>query len=302
VLTDADGGTGTFSVTGTGLTEGTTYFARAYATNNLDTAYGAEIILTTDTTVALTNGFGTVIDRSILAGDTQRFRFGLAFPSDAILASTGLNAATWELRDGNGRLVDSGSGNVDFGGLLPTGQYLLSLTGTGDDPQTFSLELDASIEAVPKPDLSIGTTPSAPIGINAYAPTMQQGSVNSQRAAPKTFFAQVGNDGLLPDAMQLRGSAGNSLFAVGYFSGGGNVTAQMIAGTFATAVMGPDDPPIGLSVTITPNKRLLTKKVKKGKRTVTTYLRKTYAGFIEARAAGNTALSDTVRYQVTTTP
>jgi formylglycine-generating enzyme required for sulfatase activity len=301
-LAAASGGTGTFSVTATGLTEGTTYFARAYATNNLGTAYGSEIVLTTDTTVPLTNGFGAVIDRSILAGDTQRFRLSLAFPSDAAFASAGLNAATWELRDGNGGLVDSGSGNVDFGGLLLSGDYLLSLNSTGDDPQTFSLELDASIEARPRPDLSIGLTASAATGAGVYSPTAQSVTVLSRRGVAKTVFARIDNDGLLPDAMRLRGSARNSLFAVSYFSGGGNVTAQMIAGTFATAVMGPDDAPIGLSVTITPNKRLVTRQVRQGGRLVTTYLRKTYAGFIEARAAGNTALSDAVRYQVTTTP
>jgi formylglycine-generating enzyme required for sulfatase activity len=302
VLTAATVGTGTFSVTATGLSEGVTYFARAYATNNLGTSYGAEIVLTTDTAVILTDGIGRVTGRSILAGDTQLFRFGLARPSVTAFTITGMDSAIWELRDGNGGVVVSGTGNFGIGGVLLAGNYALSITNGGATVPAFSLSIDASVEARPKPDASIGTTPSATIGINAYAPTVQQGSVNSKRAVPKTFFAQVGNDGLLPDGMRLRGSVGNSLFAVSYFSGGGNVTAQMIAGTFATAVMGPDDAPIGLSVTITPNKRLVTRQVRQGGRLVTTYLRKTYAGFIEARAAGNTALSDTVRYQVTTTP
>lgn len=45
----------------------------------------------------------------------------------------------------------SGNGNVEFGGLLLSGDYLLSLIGTGGATQTLSLDLDASIEVVPKP-------------------------------------------------------------------------------------------------------------------------------------------------------
>ena len=117
-----------------------------------------------------------------------------------------------------------------------------------------------------------------------------------------TLFAKVANDDLLPDAMKLRGSSGDKFFAVSYTTAGANVTASMIAGTFATEVMGPDDAAVGMTVTITPNKRLLTKKVKKGKRVLTTTLRKTHSGLIEATAAGDPTRSDTVRYQVTTTP
>ncbi len=102
--------------------------------------------------------------------------------------------------------------------------------------------------------------------------------------------------------MTLRGSGGSSLFAVSYTTAEGDVTAAVIAGTFATEVMGPDDAAVGITVTITPNKRLLTKKVKKGKRLLTTYLRKTHSGLIEATATDDPTRSDTVRYQVTTTP
>jgi formylglycine-generating enzyme required for sulfatase activity len=164
-LAAASGGTGTFSVVAAGLAAGTTYHARAYATNTLGSSYGENVVFTTDTTVPLTEGLGTVTGRTLLAGDTQRFRFSLAFPSDAAFTTTGLDAATWELRDGGGALVDSGSGNVDFGGLLLSGQYLLSLTSTGGTTQTFSLDLDASLEAVPKPDLSIGSDPTAAPGV-----------------------------------------------------------------------------------------------------------------------------------------
>ncbi len=132
-------------------------------------------------------------------------------------------------------------------------------------------------------------------GLKVFSPAAQSISLLSRRGVPKTFFARIDTDGLLPDAMRLRGSAGNRLFAVGYFSGGSNVTARMIAGTFVTAVMGPDDEPVAFSVTVTPNKRLIIRKVKKGKRVLTTYPRKTHSGLIEATATGDSTRTDRVR-------
>ena len=154
----------------------------------------------------------------------------------------------------------------------------------------------------PKPDLSIGADPTAATGVGVYPPTAQSIALLSRRGDPVTVFAKVANDDLLPDAMKLRGSSGDKFFAVSYSTAGANVTAAVIAGTFATEVIGPDDAAVGMTVTITPNKRLLTKKVKKGKRVLTTTLRKTYSGLIEATAAEDPTRSDTVRYQVTTTP
>jgi hypothetical protein len=302
VLTTAGGGVGPFTATATGLAAGTTYHARAFATNNLGTSYGENVSFTTDTAVPLTEGIGTVTGRALLAGDIQRFGFNLAFPSDAAFSTTGLDASTWELRDGGGPLVASGTGNVDFSGLLLSGNYVLSITSTGGTTQTFSLDLDASLKAVPRPDVSIGSDPTAATGAEVYSPVVQSVALLSRRGAPVSLFAKVANEGILPDAMTLRGSSGDNFFAVSYATAEGNVTAQMIAGSFATSVMGQDDPPVALTVSVSPNKRLLTKKVKKGKRLLTTYLRKNYSGLIEAKAAGDANLSDTVRYQVTTTP
>ncbi len=56
-------GTGTFVSTLTGLVKGTTYFLRAYATNDYGTAYGNELIITTDEIHFSPNlTYGTVTD------------------------------------------------------------------------------------------------------------------------------------------------------------------------------------------------------------------------------------------------
>jgi hypothetical protein len=156
--------------------------------------------------------------------------------------------------------------------------------------------------AVPKPDLSIGADPTAATGAEEYSPVIQSVALLSRRGATVKLFAKVANEGLLPDAMRLRGSSGDNFFAVSYATAEGNVTAAVIAGSFATPVLSQDDSPVNLTVSVSPNKRLLTKKVKKGKRALTTTLRKTYSGFIEATATDDPTRSDAVRYKVTTTP
>jgi hypothetical protein len=300
-LTAASAGTGPITVTASGLAEGTTYHARAYATNSLGTTYGENVVFTTDTNVVFADGIGTVSGRTILAGDLHRFRFTLTRQIDAAFSTIGMDSASWELRDGSNTVLASGGGNVDFSGVLPAGDYVLGIASTGAAAQAFSLTLDASIEARPKPDLSIGDTPAAASGADLHPPAVQSIVVLSRRAVARTIFAQADNDGPVPDSMSLRGSAGARLFAVTYFSGGANVTAQMIAGTHTTAVMDDDDPPVSLLVTLVPNRRLVTRRVRQGERLVTKYLRRTYSGFIEATAESDGTRSDTVRFQITTT-
>jgi hypothetical protein len=212
-----------------------------------------------------------------------------------------MDSASWELRDGSNTVLASGGGNLGFTGVLPAGDYVLGIASTGAAAQAFSLTLDASIEARPKPDLSIGDTPAAASGADLHPPAVQSIVVLSRRAVARTIFAQADNDGPVPDSMSLRGSAGARHFAVTYFSGGANVTAQMIAGTHTTAVMDDDDPPVSLVVMAVPNRRLLTRRVRQGERLVTKYLRRTYSGFIEATAESDGTRSDTVRFQITTT-
>ena len=52
-------------------------------------------------------------------------------PSQSRITSALCSPASGAGRDGGGALVDSGNGNVDFGGLLLSGQYLLTVTSSG---------------------------------------------------------------------------------------------------------------------------------------------------------------------------
>ena len=70
------------------------------------------------------------------------------------------------------------------------------------------------------------------------------------------------------------------------------------------AVLDEDDAPVPISARITPNKKNkgIVKKVRRGSRLITTYLRKTFPGTVVASASSDASLSDTVSYRVNTVP
>jgi hypothetical protein len=303
--TTTGGGLGTFTVNIAGLSAATTYAFKGFVTTTVGTSYTGVTFFTTDTTVTFTGGVGTVSNRAIRGGDTQLFKFNLAEGRSVVFSGTGATAQMqWELRDGSNTLIDSGTGNVDFSQVLESGDYSLRITNGGTPTQTFSLNLDASNVAEPKPDVSVGLTAAATTGVNVYSPAVQTALANSRRAAPVTVFFLIDNDGPLADTMRIAGTGGNTLFGVAYNSSAGNVTATVVAGTFTTASITEDGAPVSLSAQVTPNKRNkgIVKKVRRGKRLVTTYLRKTFIGTVRASASSDAGLSDTAGYQVTTTP
>ncbi len=139
-----------------------------------------------------------------------------------VFSGTGATAQMqWELRDGSNTLIDSGTGNVDFSQVLESGDYSLRITNGGTPTQTFSLNLDASNVAKPKPDVSVGLTAAATTGVNVYSPAVQTALATSRRAAPVTVFFLVDNDGPLADTMRIAGTGGNTLFGVAYNSSAG---------------------------------------------------------------------------------
>jgi formylglycine-generating enzyme required for sulfatase activity len=299
--------TGVFTVPVTGLTQGTGYSYKAYATNSQGTAYTSVGTFTTTGSTPLSNR----IPVSNLSGSQGSERhFQIDVPRGATKLRLQLSGGSGDgdlyvrylaepTRDSFDHYLNLPGNNETFVVSLPeAGTWQIMLYGYSDYA---GVQLVATT-GNPKPDLSIGPSPTAATGKGLYPPAVQTVTVMSRRGAPKTLFAQVGNDGSFPDTMRLLGSAGNRLFAVSYFSGGGNVTAQMIAGTFGTPLMGPGDPPLRLTVSVAPKQRLITKKVKKGNRFVPTYLRKTYNGFVEARSVDDTSLYDAARFQVKTTP
>jgi hypothetical protein len=278
-----------------GLAIGGADLARLAARGNLQLG-------TRETGLDLTGGDASVTDREIQGGDTHRFAFAIDSAKKARLTSTGLVNASWELRDANNALIASGNGNVGIDNVLAPGSYLLNVTNVGSAAGTYSLEVDASSDALPRPDVSIGRSAFAARGRNVYAPSPQVASVFSRRGAPVMLLSLIENDSDLPEPMRIHGSAGNGVFAVNYVLGGNNITSQVVAGTFTTTELAAGDEPVQIAVSVVPNRRRVTRELRDGNRITAQYLRKSFSGILRASAESSAAFYDQVIFEVTTTP
>lgn len=286
-------GTGDFVSALTGLAPGTTYRARAYASNAAGTGYGATILFTTDETIDLSGGTATR-DRTIEAGDRQVFHFTLAGPRHALFTATGGAALRAALYDGSGGLIVSFDGDGDFslGDLLYAGSYELHVhrTAGAGAAQDYTLAFDAATVAETLPDVGVGVSALVQTGVGIQGGGAGQVlSLGSRKAVAVRGVATFRNGGTLPDELILSGSGGSALFAVAYLGEGGNVTAQMLAGTLRTPVLEEGDEAVAVQVSVVPNRKKLSKK-KKGKRTVT--LKRTHVLSIRAVSDFDPAITD----------
>lgn len=283
---------GVFTVAASSLTPGTTYAYKGYATNAAGTAYTSVARFTTDTEITFTGGVGTLPNRQILGGDSHGFTFTLANAAQANFTSTGAAGLDWELRDASDQVVANGSGNLAISELLDAGAYRLVFGNPGATTETFSLNLDGSATAAPRPDISVGPNAAAPIGANAYA-GVQRATIIARRAAPRNGFANVDNDGAQPTAIRFQARRGNSLFRVSYLGPGGNITAQAIGAGFQTPVLAQGDAAIGFRARVIPNRRKLVRRV--GRRT--RVRRAVFTSTVRATAVVNPGLSDVGQLQ-----
>lgn len=282
-VTDAtvSGTTDVFTVPVTALAPSTTYAFKAFATSAAGTTYTTVGRFTTDTAVILTSGIGNVTGRQILAGDSQSFTFTLG--SAAQTAISALNAATLsgELFDSEGNSVATGNGNFAINELLEPGTYTLRMTAAGSN-ETFSLNFDASNQVTVDPSVTV-------------APA----SIISKKAKPVSGTATIRNNSPLADTFRVSAGAGNGLFGAAYFDGtGANVTAALITGTFETPSINEDSPGVSIRAAITPNKKKLIKKGKKGGKPTT--LKKTFSSIVRATSSSNPAISAAGQFSVTT--
>jgi hypothetical protein len=92
------------------------------------------------------------------------------------------------------------------------------------------------------PDASIGgTTTGHFVGGNVYSSTGagEVRSMHVNRGHTGSAFMQIQNDGLVPASFQLKGTGAAQGFAVHYFAGASNITADVLAGTYSTPIIAP---------------------------------------------------------------
>jgi hypothetical protein len=300
LLVPAGSGTGSFTVPVTDLSPGTTYHLRAYATSEIGTGYGDNVVITTDTNVTFVDGLAP-FTRDILAGDRQIFHFTLTGPRLVSFAATGGASLRAELFDDEGNLITSFNGDSDFDleQLLLAGDYAFHVFRQpgGGGAQSYDLELDASVVAASRPDVAVGALAAGLQGVGLYAPASQAAALISTKANAVTGYASLSNRGKLPDVLVGSATGGSALFSVSYSDPTGNITAGLLTGTYTTPEMDENADPVSIRATITPNKKKLTKK-KKGKKPK--ILKKTHVLSLRLKSTFDPAIEDAATISVQT--
>ncbi len=221
-----------------GVNNGTRDFfgvARYLPNGALDTTFSGDGRLTTS--------FGS--------GDGQAFGVAVQASGKIVCAGTG-----------SGKIVvtryHSGGGlDRSFG----SGGIVTTPIGSSDSASAVSIQEDGRIVvagqnyngstnvvtairylSLPQADTRLGTSSSVPTGNDKYNLTgIGQVEIATIRhgGGVKSYIIGIQNDGAQPDSFTVRGTPGNGLFSVTYFSGGQDVTAAVVGGTFITGTLNP---------------------------------------------------------------
>lgn len=292
-------GSGPYHLPLSGLSPGTTYHFRAFATTQVGTGYGANRYFTTDTNVAFTDGLAG-FSRTMLAGDQHVFAFTVTGPRLVSFNATGGASLRAGLFNGQGNQIANFDGDSDFTleQLLLAGSYTLRVyrePGAGAG-QAFDLAIDASVVAETRPDVAVGVSPGGLLGVGAYAPSPQTVTLTSRRANPVTGHASIANRGKLPDVLAVNATRGSTLFKTVYLGPAGNITAGLTSGAYRTPAVDEGDAPLAIRAKVTPNKRKLTRKP--GRRSVV--LQRAFTATFAARATSDAGLQDSGSIKVRT--
>jgi len=290
VLVSADE-SNSFSVNAPGLDEETSYFARAYVTTALGTSYGEAVEFMTAKQIIFEQNLAD-LTRVIAPGRARLFRFTIDTARSASLTieeAAGLRAI---LRRNDGTVIVTAEGSPDIviKEVLVSGEYVLEIEHLAqtEDPLEFQLAIDASVEAMTRPDLAVGANATNWIGRGVYPPARQFLSIPSKKARPLLAHLRIVNDGQLPDVMALQGGRGNSVFGVSYLGAGGNITAGLTTGLYRTSELSEGDGEEQIRIAITPNKKKLI--YKRGKKVLVRKARITIS--VSASSSYDSQISD----------
>lgn len=149
-------GTGAFVSNITGLTPGTLYYARAYATNSVGTSYGTEISFTTGTiltvpTLAATTATSNISSTTALSGGNVLADGGAAVTARGVCWSTSSNPTTANTITTNG--MGNGIFTSNLTGLTANTLYYVRAYATNSAGTAYGTQI--SFTALPNGTITI---------------------------------------------------------------------------------------------------------------------------------------------------
>jgi len=168
-------GTGAFESPITGLTPGTTYYVRAYATNSIGTGYGAQV---TFVTVAVSYATLTTADASAVTHTTAVSGGNVTADGGGAVTAKGICYGTSALPTTANSIVAGGAGlgafTSNLSGLTPGTMYHVRAYATNSAGTAYGNEITFSTPAVVEPTLTTAdatgvTQTSATTGGNVTA-------------------------------------------------------------------------------------------------------------------------------------
>ena len=216
-------GTGTFNANLSGLNPSTTYYVRAYATNQIGTSYGTQRTFTT------TNGLPSVNTASVtnitsttaVSGGNVTYENGFTVSSRGVVWSTSPNPTI----QNNQGITVNGSGIGDFTsnliGLIPSARYFVRAYATNSSGTTYGQQMSfIALDGLPV----VTTSPVT----NITATSAQSGgTVSSDGGFSVTARGVVWSQTPLPDLQNNEGYTTDG-------SGLGNFTSNMTGLTLDT--------------------------------------------------------------------
>jgi uncharacterized protein (TIGR02145 family) len=200
---------GTFTSSITGLTQGTTYHVRAYATNYLGTSYGPDVTFTTITTptVSSTATVTSITGTTATSGGTITSDGGASVTLRGLVWGTSSGSSTYSVTSGTG-----------------TGTYTASITGLSITTNYFVRAFATN---------SVGTVYGAETSFTtlAIAPTVSAtASVTSITGSTATSGGTITSDGgatVTSRGLVWGTSSGSSTYSVTSGSGTGTYTSSI---------------------------------------------------------------------------
>jgi hypothetical protein len=153
--------------------------------------------------------------------------------------------ADFDCADEGGSGLASCVGPVADGAAIDTsttGEHRFTVTATDGEGNDAATTHTYTVLDPPRPDGRIrkgATGPLAGDGVYNETGTGQTRSGTAARGSSVTYFASVQNDAPYADVLDLQGTASTARFRVRYLRGTTDITAAMVAGTYATASLAP---------------------------------------------------------------